>query len=126
MSTKKSGGLASNPLLTRTEPAMSRPTPSLVESPPERSDLQTSAQADMQARTQVGTSTTTSKFTFYFTDEQLDRLDIVWDRLRRESRRSKQRVSKSHFVRVALERLLDDFDRDPDGVIRVLKQQLPQ
>ena len=119
MSTRKSGGLGSNPLLTRTEPerATGRPVDPVA---PEMID--TRQHVDTQARGRVDTST--SKFTFYFTEEQLDRLDAVWQQLRRANRHSGQRLSKSHVVRVALDRLLDEFDQDPDAVIAELKLQL--
>ena len=64
-----------------------------------------------------------SKFTFYFTPAQLERLDQAWATLRRTSRGRGQRVSKSQFVRVALDRLLDDFERNPEGVAAALLQQ---
>jgi hypothetical protein len=67
-----------------------------------------------------GVDVPTSRFTFYFTQEQLDRLDEVWTTLRRRTRGTGQRVSKSQFVRVALDRLLDDFDADPGGVTALL------
>ena len=62
------------------------------------------------------------KFTFYFTPEQLERLDDVWEQLRRHKPRGQRRPSKSRFVRVALDRLLDDFHRDPEGVMQLLTE----
>jgi len=63
------------------------------------------------------------KFTFYFSEEQLDRLDQVWETLRRSRRRPRRRISKSQFVRLALDNLLDEFEKDPDQVTRLLLQQ---
>ena len=117
MSKRKPGGLATNPLLTRTET-----TP---DTPDERTATtaapETRPPADTQTRPRA--EAPTSKFTFYFTDDQLDRLDAVWEQLRRANRRSGQRLTKSHVVRVALDRLLDEYDRDPEQVISELKQQ---
>jgi hypothetical protein len=110
--------LGTNPLLTRTEPSTEVKTPASAAPTPEPAVTP----VDPQARGRVDTST--SKFTFYFTDEELDRLDVVWQQLRRGSRRSGQRLTKSHVVRVALDRLLDEYDRDPERVISELKQQL--
>ena len=68
-------------------------------------------------------STTPVKFTFYFSVEQLDRLDTAWSVFRRRTRGSGLRLSKSLFTRVALDRLLDEFDRDPEGVVALLREQ---
>jgi hypothetical protein len=64
-----------------------------------------------------------SKFTFYFTPQQLERLDNAWEIMRRRSRGQKQRPSKSRFVRVALDRLLDDFERNPEGVMDLVSNE---
>ena len=118
MSSRKSGGLGANPLLRRTEPATA--TTALI--PPVAEEPSIRPPVDTQTR--VRADTPTSKFTFYFTDEQLDRLDHVWEGLRREGRRTGVRLSKSHVVRVALDRLLDEFEEDPERVLAELKQQL--
>ena len=119
MSSRKNGGLGSNPLLTRTDPgkATGKPVDPVA---PEVID----ARLRVDTQTRVHADTSISKFTFYFTVEQLDRLDTVWQQLRRTNRHSGQRLSKSHMVRVALNRLLDEFDQNPDAVIAELKQQL--
>ena len=59
------------------------------------------------------------KFTFYFMPGQLERLDDLWVRAKLEHR---ERVNKSEFVRLALERLMDEFDRDPKAVIAELRR----
>ncbi|HUG16220.1 MAG TPA: hypothetical protein VMM78_14545 [Thermomicrobiales bacterium] len=114
MSAKRTGGLARNPLLTRTDGPEA--TPAIP--------VETPVPAGAQSPATVQPAAATQKFTFYFTEEQLERLDDVWERLRRDSRRSKQRVSKSLFVRVALDRLLEEFERDPEQVIAALKEEL--
>ena len=121
MNSKKTGGLTHNPLLTRTEPS---PLPAGAPSTPV--DMHTRIPAypqtdvDGPSATAVEASERASKFTFYFTPQQLDRLDNAWAQLRRRHRGTKQRASKSQFVRVALDRLLDDFERNPDDVIELL------
>jgi hypothetical protein len=135
--TPKPGGAAGrkrasavyNPLLSRTEPESDAGAEALAETTEvaAATDGLTSLPVDTQTRPQADTPAgpaPTQKFTFYFSEEQLERLDAIWERLRRESRRSKQRVSKSLFVRVALDRLLDDFERDPERVIAELKAEL--
>lgn len=67
----------------------------------------------------VGTEPTV-KFTFYFSPSQLRRLDDLWLRAKLEHR---QRLNKSEFVRLALDRLMDEFDRTPHAVLEALKQQ---
>lgn len=118
MSRKKSGGLASNPLLQPTEPQ-----DAVEATPPEPQSRTDQESADGMPAPQR-TDAPTIKFTFYFTDEQLERLDDLWDQVRRRPRGSKQRISKSHVVRVALDRLLDEYDRDPERVTRELRQRL--
>ena len=115
MSTKRAGGLTHNPLLARTAPDMPQGSQ-------DRGD-DTSPHVDTSTRPQGRTSTSPSKFTFYFTPEQLERLDEAWDTMRRYTKGRRQRVSKSQFVRLALDRLLDDFERDPTHVTDVLLQQ---
>lgn len=150
MSAKKTGGLAFNPLLARTEPseapAQPRPEPppailsSRPESPvvprpqitrtgdasPSPPDTSTRLHAHMPEMyrpegTGQDTAERPSKFTFYFTPEQLDRLDDAWERMRK-GRRGGRRPSKSQFVRVALDRLLDEFEQDPEHVIALLRE----
>ncbi|MBI2887582.1 MAG: hypothetical protein HYY02_10285 [Chloroflexi bacterium] len=60
------------------------------------------------------------KFTFYFTPEQLRRLDDLWVRAKLDHR---QRLNKSEFVRLALERLLDEFEHNPRRVLEALRRQ---
>lgn len=103
-SPKKAGGLNFNPLLSRTEA-------------PE-ADAHADAIPALPPRTPAAAMPT--KFTFYFTPEQLDRLDAAWTAFRRRSRGGGPRISKSLFVRVALDRLLDEFDRDPEAVAALL------
>ena len=112
MNAKKARGLTFNPLLSRTDSA---PTRELGQSD---EDTQTRVQAQPLTRPRVDTST--SKFTFYFTEEQLERLDRAWETMRKRTRGSRQRISKSQFVRLGLERLLDDFEREPELVINSL------
>lgn len=75
-----------------------------------------------QPRGQGTAAARTSKFTFYFTEEQLDRLDRLWETVRRTRRRPRRRVSKSEVVRLALDLLLADFERDPAAVTAALLQ----
>ena len=115
--TSKAGGLDFNPLLGRTDTTRE---PS-------------SATSGENTRTPVNTSTRTHvtgtdealavKFTFYFMPDQLDRLDTAWSSFRRQARGSGHRLSKSLFVRVALDRLLDDFDQNPEAVLAMLRDQ---
>ncbi len=141
MSGRKTTGLAHNPLLARTdtkdEPAAAsgaRATPDRTgtqlpteEVTHEHADTSTSTHVDSQAGTPVDMPTRildrSLKFTFYFSEEQLDRLDQVWETLRRSRRRPRRRISKSQFVRLALDNLLDEFEKDPDQVTRLLLQQ---
>lgn len=60
------------------------------------------------------------KFTFYFMPDQLERLDNIWVRAKVDHR---ERLNKSEFVRLALERLMEEFDRDPQSVIAELRRQ---
>lgn len=59
------------------------------------------------------------KFTFYFSPAQLRQLDELWVKAKMEHN---QKISKSEFVRVAVGRLLDDFDKNPDRVLKLLKR----
>ncbi len=122
-SARKPGGLNFNPLLERTDPTRPEADQGRREdsTPVDTSTRQhvpppTREQADPPA------ATAPIKFTFYFTPEQLDRLDGAWETFRRRQRGTGQRISKSQFVRVALDRLLDDFDRDPEDVMAQLRQ----
>ncbi len=110
---KKTGGLNVNPLLSRTEPE--RPNS------PEAPD-HARTPVDTPARQHVSATAGPSKFTFYFSEEQLRRLDDAWGTFRRHTRGSGQRLTKSQFVRVALDRLLDDFERDPENVMALLRK----
>ncbi len=115
MSQKKTGGLSYNPLLSRTEPAAATSD--------REQDMHTRAQVDTSTSERVDKQPQSSRFTFYFTPEQLDRLDRAWERFRREGRRSGQRMSKSLFVRVALDKLLDDFEQNPQEVVELLSRE---
>lgn len=59
------------------------------------------------------------KFTFYFSPEQLRRLDTLWLRAKLEHR---ERMNKSEFVRLALDRLLNDFEKNPRRVLDDLRR----
>ncbi len=150
MSAKKTGGLAFNPLLSRTEPSetaaqpIPEPQPTNVSSKPHapttlepdtvhvgdvpppagtltRLPVHTPDLHPVEGTTQEAAERP-SKFTFYFTPEQLDRLDDAWERMRR-GRRAGRRPSKSRFVRVALDRLLDEFEQNPEHVIALLREE---
>jgi hypothetical protein len=117
LSGKRTGGLNHNPLLGRTEPP-SDDTRTPVD-PHTRVPVSVpEAGAAMQELSEKA-----SKFTFYFTPQQLERLDNAWEIMRRRSRGQKQRPSKSRFVRVALDRLLDDFERNPEGVMDLVSNE---
>ena len=120
MSTKKTGGLVHNPLLKRTD-AIS-PADGDTRTPV---DLHTRGHVDETPVAPPASegSERASKFTFYFTPQQLERLDTAWEVMRRRGRERKLRPSKSQFVRVALDQLLDDFDQDPDKVMDLLVNQ---
>jgi hypothetical protein len=60
------------------------------------------------------------KFTFYFMPEQLRRLDDLWLRTKLAHR---ERLNKSEFVRLALDRLMDAYDNEPQGVLEALRRQ---
>ena len=127
---RKPGGLNFNPLLERTEPAIPETDAHTTRERTLPVDTSTRIQVDPPARKHADTPAATApiKFTFYFTPEQLDRLDEAWETFRRRQRGTGPRISKSQFVRVALDRLLDDFDRDPEMVMAQLRQspQEPQ
>lgn len=106
-----------NPLLTRTELDEDVRPPA---DPPTSTPVHTPEAAP--ASQPVAASGRASKFTFYFTSDQLDRLDDVWEQMRKRRRRGR-RPSKSRFVRVALDRLLDDFAHNPDNVMALLVEE---
>lgn len=142
MSGRKTTGLAHNPLLARTDTTDEPATASGARATPDQTgtqlpaedvthehvDTSTGIQVNSQAGTHVDTSTRildrSLKFTFYFSEEQLDRLDHVWETLRRSRRRPRRRISKSQFVRLALDNLLDEFEKDPDQVTGRLLQHV--
>lgn len=76
----------------------------------------TSTHVDVPESVEEVTSGQT-KFTFYFTNDQLARLDRLYIGLRKNGRR---RVTKSQVVRVALDKLLDDYETNPDEILRAL------
>jgi len=93
-------------------------------------DTPTSKQVDIFPQKQEGTpaakqvdTSTSNKFTFYFTAQELQKLDDVWEIMRRRTRGTKQRFSKSKFVRLALDRLLADFEQDQELVMTQLLAQ---
>lgn len=94
-----------NPLFQRTEP----PGPSRA----------SGAAAPAVRGAQAAAPQAPVKFTFYFTPDQLERLDNLWLRAKLEHR---ERLNKSEFVRLALERLMEEFDRDPQGVLAELRR----
>lgn len=112
MSPKKSGGLDFNPLLSRTENKVSEKEGASTET--------TSTHVDKQTREHADMSSSTSKFTFYYSTQQLERLDDIWQETRGQIKGTRQRISKSQFVRLALDRLLDDFEKDSGKVINLL------
>lgn len=117
--TRKPGGLNFNPLLERTEPTTPEATGESVT--PVDTSTGTPVHPPTREPADVPAATGPIKFTFYFNPEQLDRLDGAWETFRRRQRGTGQRISKSQFVRVALDRLLDDFDRDPEEVMAQLR-----
>ena len=60
------------------------------------------------------------KFTFYFSPAQLRQLDDLWVHAKLDHG---QKVSKSGFVRLAVARLLEEFDKNPTRVLRDLKRE---
>ena len=131
MTNRRAGGLGVNPLLVSTERAQPEPQPAaepVISMPAgaarERAEPEgVAGPVDVSTRPPADTPTGTIKFTFYFTPEQLDRLDAAWDRFRRQTRqRGRRGVSKSQFVRLGLDLLLEEFERDPEGVIARLRR----
>jgi len=108
-----------NPLLQRTEEESAKPMapaavappmdtkPALAPAPPPSPDLAAAA----------GGPEASVKFTFYFAPEQLRRLDDLWLRAKLQHR---ARLNKSEFVRLALDRLMEEFDQDPKAVLEDL------
>lgn len=127
---RKPGGLNFNPLLERTEPVTPEADiPTTEEGVPlVDTSTRTPIHPPISGPADTPAATAPIKFTFYFTPEQLDRLDAAWESFRRRQRGAGPRISKSHFVRVALDRLLDDFDRNPEEVMSQLRptRQDPQ
>ena len=62
------------------------------------------------------------KFTFYFSPEQLRQLDNLWVRAKLDHN---VKVNKSEFVRLALDRLLREFERAPREVLDDLRRLRP-
>ena len=123
-----------NPLFQRTEGAPPQPSRALRESQDSASGnaaglRQAQATAAGQATIPTGEapaphaeagSQAPVKFTFYFMPDQLERLDNVWVKAKVDHR---DRLNKSEFVRLALDRLMEEFDRDPTGVIADVRRQ---
>ena len=121
MNDKKKGGLTFNPLLARTEPEPSNTSQPVDLHTRTPVDIPTGEHVDKQTRPRVDTSTSVSKFTFYFTQEQLERLETLWEELRRQRKGTKrQRVSKSQIVRIALDTFLDQFESEPEKMLHLL------
>src|SRR5579875_3543775 len=125
----RTGGLSHNPLLQRTEP-IEVTTPQQAGIPADTpagtpADPQARVPASLPAVAPVSPSTRRMKFTFYFPEDQLDRLDQTWSQLRQRTRGTKRHISKSQFVSAALERLLEEYDRTPDAVIEDLVARPP-
>ena len=112
-----------NPLLRRTDagPEVPDGQPPLIESVPAATPAPVSAVPAVHAGPPVTpVSEAPVKFTFYFLPEQLRRLDTLWLRTKLDQR---ERLNKSEFVRLALDRLMARFDQDPKGVLDELKRQ---
>lgn len=62
------------------------------------------------------------KFTFYFSPDQLRQLDNLWVRAKLDHN---VKVNKSEFVRLALDRLLREFERAPREVLDDLRRSRP-
>lgn len=97
-----------NPLLQRTEEPEPPRTPAPAAAP---------APAPPPAPEPAGGAPV--KFTFYFQPDQLRRLDDLWLRAKLQYR---AKINKSEFVRLALDRLIDEFDRDPERVLQDLSR----
>jgi len=111
-----------NPLLQRTEePAEPDAASSPSADTPVQAALPTTAPAPIavqpappQVTELAPANEAPVKFTFYFQPEQLRRLDDLWLRAKLQYR---AKINKSEFVRLALDRLIDEFDNDPQRVL---------
>ena len=101
-----------NPLFQRT----TRPT--AVEPPPEA--LRQAQGTDVEKAQATPRAGAPVKFTFYFSQDQLDKLDDLWVRAKLEHR---EKLNKSEFVRLALDRLIAEFEHDPKSVLAELRRQ---
>lgn len=108
-----------NPLFQRTDPATRR-RPDALEGPAQGPNIAVGAPHAV-ALPDAGHAPV--KFTFYFTPSQLDRLDQLWLRTKLEHR---EKLNKSEFVRLAIDRLMDEFDKDPKTVLTELKRHRVQ
>ena len=97
-----------NPLFQRTDPSTR---------PARLSSVREAAPVSEPETSEV--SQAPVKFTFYFQPSQLQRLDHLWVRTKLEHR---ERLNKSEFVRLALDRLMDEYDRDPTAVLGDLRR----
>jgi len=77
---------------------------------------------DASTRVHVEHSDSRSKFTFYFSQSQLDRLDDMWSTVRKKTRGRKTKISKSSIVGHALEQLLEKLKRIQSGFWRKLRE----
>ena len=127
-----------NPLFRRTDEgtqatetpsgkeASDTPTQSgAVPSPSPRPAAAVAVEREAATQSEAATALVTAapvKFTFYFSPEQLSRLDNLWVLAKLEHR---ARFNKSEFVRLALNRLLDEFEREPRQVLDDLRRQRP-
>ena len=119
-----------NPLLRRTDAGNDNPAsqPPLLETP--AGDLapvaivaapsaSVASMVPQPALPPVPVAEAPEKFNFYFLPEQLRRLDNLWVRSKLDHR---ERLNKSEFVRLALDRLIERFDQDPKEVLDDLKR----
>lgn len=105
----RKGGLGQfNPLFDDTEKSKSAGTPSdLTASSPAHQPTSRSAKPQSDDEELV-------KAAFYFSQEELDRLEEVWQKLRRIQRWQKRTISKSLLVRIAFRQLADTIENDPE------------
>ncbi len=107
-----------NPLLQRTEePAQPAAPAAVVPLAEVRPAQAPAAVPPLAAAAAAGGPEASVKFTFYFAPDQLRRLDDLWLRAKLQHR---ARLNKSEFVRLALDRLMEEFDRDPTAVLEDL------
>lgn len=126
-----------NPLFQRTEPETAEPEAQPVEAITRPDDLEEAAPPENSAATSTSARPAASprartrrpepqateapvKFTFYFSPDQLRRLDDLWLRAKLDFH---ARLNKSEFVRLALDHLLEDFEKNPQRVLQQLKRQ---